>query len=323
MTSCDVTVVIPTRDRWDLLSRAALPSALSQEGVEHEVVVVDDGSEDGTAERLQELGDRRVRVLRHKRALGVAHARNEGVRAARGEWVSFLDDDDLWSPQKLRRQVEAANALGAGFVYSSGAAVDDRVRFLFAVAAPEPDLVVRELLRWNVIWCGCSNVMARTNLVRGLRGFDEQLLQLADWDLWIRLALAAPAAATREVLVAYTMHAQSMLLTDRRDVFPEMDYLVQKHRAAAESHGVQFDRALFTRWVARGHRRAGRRWQAARTYARGARRHRDVGAAVRAIGSLVLAEPTIDRAAQLTGSERRSALRQIQTTEPLWLSRYR
>jgi glycosyltransferase involved in cell wall biosynthesis len=323
VSSCDVTVVIPTRDRWELLSRAALSSALVQEGVEHEVVVVDDGSADGTAERLEQLRHPRLRVLRHERPLGVAHARNEGLRVARGTWVSFLDDDDLWSPQKLRQQLDAADAAGAGFVYSSGAAVDEGGSFLFAVAAPEPGAVARQLLRWNVIWCGCSNVMARADLVRRLGGFDEELLQLADWDLWIRLALAAPAAATREVLVAYTIHARSMLLTDRRDVFPEMDYLVEKHRAASDSYGVDFDRALFTRWVARGHRRAGRRWQAARTYAGGAWHHRDAGAVMRAIGSLVLAEPAAERAAQLTGGERRSTFQKIETAEPEWLSRYR
>ena len=62
----------------------------------------------------------------------------------------------------------------------------------------------------------------------------------------------------REVLGGYVMHDESMLLTDQRDVFPEMDYLVEKHGDAAREHGVEPDQALFTRWVARGHRRAGR-----------------------------------------------------------------
>jgi len=323
VTSCDVTVVIPTRDRWEVLSRAALASALAQEQVVHEVVVVDDGSVDGTAERVEALGDPRVRVVRHEHSLGVARARNTGLHAARGEWVSFLDDDDLWSPHKLCGQLDAADAAGASFVYSGGAAVDGQGRFLFAVSAPDPRELTRLLLRWNVIWCGCSNVAARTELVRRLGGFDEQLFQLADWDLWIRLALATRSAAISEILVAYAMHEQSMLLTDRRDVFPEMDYLAAKHSEASRMYGVDFDRALFTRWVARGHRLAGRRREAARIYARGARRHRDLGAAVRAVGSLVLSEPTIGRATRLAGFEERSSLEKIQVPEPEWLSRYR
>ena len=85
------------------------------------------------------------------------------------------------------------------------------------------------------------------------------------------------------MLVGYVMHDESMLLTDRRDVFPEMDYLVAKHRDAARAHGVELDEALFLRWVARGHRRAGRRRRAAQTYLRAARELGDVGAIPRAL----------------------------------------
>jgi glycosyltransferase involved in cell wall biosynthesis len=177
-----VTVVIPTRDRWQLLSTAALQAALLQEGVDREVIVVDDGSTDGTAEGLRSLADPRLRVIRHERPRGVAQARNAGIAAARGEWVSFLDDDDVWSPRKLRAQLDAA-ADGADFVYSIAAWLDDALSFLYCPIPPEPVGLASRLLRWNVIWGGCSNVMARTALVRRVGSFDERLFQLADWDL--------------------------------------------------------------------------------------------------------------------------------------------
>jgi glycosyltransferase involved in cell wall biosynthesis len=297
----EVSVVIPTRSRWHLLSSAALPSALEQEDVELEVIVVDDGSQDETPARLAELGDPRLVVIRHDASRGVAVARNAGIRAARGRWVSFLDDDDLWSPRKLRAQVDSADAAGAVFAYSAGGGLD---------------------AAWNVIWCGCSNVMARADVVGELGGFDERLVQLADWDLWIRLTLSGPAAATSEVLVGYVMHDESMLLTDRREVFPEMDYLVEKHGSAAREHGVALDEALFTRWVARGHRRAGRRAQAARTYLRGARRYRDFGAIPRALLSFA-PERIVDVSRWLGAVERRSALRKERVPEPGWVARFR
>ena len=231
----EVSVVVPTRSRWHLLSTAALPSALEQEDVELEVIVVDDGSGDETPARLAELDDSRLTVVRHESSRGVSVARNAGIEAARGRWVSFLDDDDLWSPRKLREQIDSAETAHAVFAYSAGGGLDASRSFLFAVAPPDPTTVTRELLRWNVIWCGCSNVLARADVVRELGGFDEQLVQLADWDLWIRLALAGPAAATSDILVGYVMHDESMLLTDRREVFPEMDYLVEKHREAARA----------------------------------------------------------------------------------------
>jgi len=317
----DVSVVIPTRSRWRLLSTAALPSALEQQDVEHEVIVVDDGSDDETRDRLAAIDDPRLRVVHHDAPLGVARARNAGIEAARGRWVSFLDDDDIWAPQKLRAELDAAESADAVFAYAGGAALDATRRFLFAVAPPDPGTVRRELLSWNVIWCGCSNVLARTDVVQDLRGFDESLFQLADWDLWIRLALAGRAAATPEVLVGYVIHQENMLLVDRRDVFPEMDYLADKHRAAGTAQGVAFDRALFARWVARGHRLAGRRRAAARTYLESAWRNGDLGAIPRALGSLAPGS-LVELSRRLAATERRSPLKTMAAPEPEWIARF-
>jgi glycosyltransferase involved in cell wall biosynthesis len=104
----DVTVVIPTRDRWDLLSRHGLRSALGQEDVEVEVIVVDDGSTDGSAEIAETFGEP-VRCIRQANT-GVAGARNRGLSEATGEFIAFLDDDDLWPREKLRIQVAALGA---------------------------------------------------------------------------------------------------------------------------------------------------------------------------------------------------------------------
>jgi glycosyltransferase involved in cell wall biosynthesis len=319
VTACDVSVVIPTRSRWRLLSSAALPAALGQERVDHEVIVVDDGSTDETPERLAAVRDPRLRVVRHEESLGVARARNAGVAVARGRWVGFLDDDDIWAPTKLRAQLDAVGADDIVFAYTAGAGLDARLRYLFAVPPPDPATVTRQLLWWNVIWCGCSNVIARTNVVRGLGGFDEQLSQLADWDLWIRLALSGRAAAVRDVLVGYVMHEASMLLTDRRDVFPEFDYLSAKHRRAGEELGTHPDRAKFARWVARGYRRAGRRRLATKTYLRSARENRDLGAIPRALSAL-LPERLIDTGRRFGPSD---PLRTVGGPEPSWIATFR
>jgi glycosyltransferase involved in cell wall biosynthesis len=315
----EATVVIPTRDRWEWLSRTALRAALEQQNVEHEVIVVDDGSGDGTAERVEGLGDERLRVIRHERSLGVSRARNAGIAAARGDWVAFLDDDDVWSPRKLRAQLDAARSAGALFAYAGAVWVDEDLRFLYGHAPPDPSTLASNLLRWNVVWGGCSNVVVRTDAVRELGGFDEELFQLGDWDLWIRLALAGPAARVDDVLVGLVMHQGSMLLVDRRDVFAELEWLRAKHRDAAERFGHGPDRALFARWVAVGHLRAGRRVRAARTYLRGTRHPGNV---VRAAGAL------LGRSALRRGKE---ALARVSprdpildtAVEPSWLGAYR
>jgi glycosyltransferase involved in cell wall biosynthesis len=319
----EVSVVIPTRNRWSLLAAAALPAALGQVEVDHEVIVVDDCSTDETPARLEELADERVRLERHEERRGVAHARNTGIASAHGEWVAFLDDDDIWSPRKLRLQIDAARARDAGFAYGASVWVDEQRRFLYGHDAPDPATLRKQLLRRNVMWSGCSNVIVRTDLVRRVGGFDEALFQLADWDLWLRLAREADAACCRDVVVGYTRHGEQMLLVDPVDVFHEFEYLVQKHRADSEELGVTLDRAWFARWVATGYLRAGRRRAAARAYLRGVRTTRSAGNVVRAAAAL-LGDPVVS-------AGRRALARfpgwlpagEHTATEPEWLRRYR
>jgi glycosyltransferase involved in cell wall biosynthesis len=283
----DVSVVIPTRNRWPFLSRT-LVSALAQEGVALEVVVVDDGSDDQTPERLGAVADARLRVFRHERSLGVARARNTGIEEARGAWIAFLDDDDTWSPAKLRTQLDALRRDRAVFAYASAVHVDEAGNVVAVEAAPEPDaLVPRLLTSENPMPAGCSNVVAAGDVLRRLGGFDERLFHLADWDLWLRLAASGTAVACPEVLVAYLKHAGNMLTVADRDIFGEFAYLSAKHRGEGAARGLRFDGVALSRWVASGHRRAGRRREAARAYLRGALAFRCPGNAVRAVNVMV------------------------------------
>ena len=269
-----VTVVIPTQGRWQLLRRT-LAGALSQRGVELEVVVVDDGSSDETAEGLVELGDQRVRPIRHDVSRHVAAARNAGIAAARGEWIAFLDDDDLWAPNKLCGQLGAAAEQKADFAWCAGLVVDARCSILEAWPARDPDEILGLLLRGNWIPAGASNVVARAEVIRDLGGFDEELRHFADWDLWIRLAAAGRGAACPDALVAYVRHPRNMILTDPRGVVRELRALAAKHRAVADLYGVRPDRVLpdqagVFRWLGATQARSGRRARAAAYYLRAA-----------------------------------------------------
>jgi glycosyltransferase involved in cell wall biosynthesis len=256
------------------LLEVTLAAALSQEGVELEVVVVDDGSRDGTAARLAELGDERVHVVRHAEARGVAAARNRGIAEARAEWVAFLDDDDLWAPGKLRAQLGAARASGAGFAYCAAVAVDGRRRVTRALPFPAPAELMQRLLRLNAMPAGGSNVIVHTELVRELGGFDERLHHLADWDLWLRLAEAAPATSSPQVCVAYLEHGMNMHLTELKRVRREFVYLAKKHERLGKRHGIALDSAGFELWMAWAHRRSGHALRAAWIYLRSAAVHR-------------------------------------------------
>jgi glycosyltransferase involved in cell wall biosynthesis len=320
----EVTVVIPTRNRWALLSRAALSSALRQEDVEHDIIVVDDGSTDETPERLRQVDNPRVRVIRLEERRGVAKARNEGIAAARGEWVAFLDDDDVWSPRKLRLQIDVARSESAVFAYGGVVSIDEHGTAHYAFPLPDPADLPRRLLAASIVPAGCSNVLARTDVVRALGGFDEQLFQLSDWDLWIRLAWSGRAAACNEILVGYLEHSANMLLTDDRDVTRELEYLVAKHARLRAEHEVELDRVTFSHWVAWGHLRRKRRLRAARVYLGSGianRRPRDIylAAAFTARAALPLSR-MIAAVRSITGSDPSHA---YPVAEPSWLELYR
>ena len=300
----EVTVVIPTRDRYDLL-RVTLASVLAQEGVVLEVVVVDDGSRDGTAEFGRESRDPRVRTVRHETSRGVARARNAGIASAAGAWLAFLDDDDLWAPDKLARQLSAARAADAGFAYSAAMTFESDGRVLHRLDPPPGDDVLARLMPGNMIPAGASNVIARTDLVRRLGGFDESLDHFADWDLWIRLARESRAAVCDEVHVAYRLHAGSMLVTNWRPVADEFDRVVRKNDPDGGDPGLARVRAAgLAAWQAWGHRRSGRRARAAWLYAASGVRHRSRGNLARAVGCL-LGERVMQTAGRIRGGERR------------------
>jgi glycosyltransferase involved in cell wall biosynthesis len=293
-----VTVVIPTRDRWPTVTRA-VACALHQVDVDVEVIVVDDGSRDGTQDGLAQIADERLKVLRLPRSRGGAHARNAGIKEARGSWVAFLDDDDVWSPSKLRLQLEMAQAVQAGFVYARAMYVREPGVVLRPTMLPSPGSLATRLLAANVIPAGASNVIARTRLVRGQGGFDERLDHLTDWDMWIRLSQAVSAGACDDVLVGYVEHRSNRYKHSGGVVDAEFDYLVEKHREASAAAGVDFDRARFARGAALGYLRSGRRIAAARVYLHSAISDRSPGNAGRGAAAL-LGESFRDRFARDT-----------------------
>ena len=263
-----ISVVIPTKDRWDRL-RVALAMVLTQSHQGPlEVIVVDDGGSDGTADHLRRLGDPRIRVVRRERAGGVSTARNAGLAAATHPWVAFTDDDDIWSTTKLERQLAAVGAVD-GECWCAGAAVTvfgDWASLGRQMPAPEPSEVARQALSDNPIPGGGSGVLVSTTLARRVGGFDPELSLLADWDMWTRLALAAPFVPVDEALLCYMIHDTSMSLDAGRSL---RESAIMRDRYAEHRSRLGVDHFGGAReWIAGNQARARNRVPAIRTYAR-------------------------------------------------------
>jgi glycosyltransferase involved in cell wall biosynthesis len=280
-----VSVVIPTRNRAGLVE-LAVEMTLRQEGVEVEVIVVDDGSDDDTSERLRALGDPRVTVLRHDVSCGIGAARNTGVAHASSAWVAFRDDDDVWAPTKLAQQVSAANETGATWIYCGYVPVNPALAVIGESWHPtDPAKILDELRRTCSIACG-SIVLARRDAIVALGGFDSEIGIgiAADWDMWLRLAASEPAATTPGILVGYVRQPGSVQLQNVDSLGAEFDFLKKKHAAV----GLDLDETAFLAWIPGMYRQAGQRRRAAQLYARSAwrlRRPTDLARAGAALGS--------------------------------------
>lgn len=267
-----VSVIIPTRNRRALLARA-LACALWQEGVDLEVVVVVDGSSDDTDDFLAGVTDDRLRVVRHPVAKGVAAARNSGIDVASGAYLAFLDDDDVWAPDKLSSQLAAMSG-GCGWSCTAAVVVDD----LLTPGRPEHTWssgdVADEMLERNVVPGGASNVVAEASLVRRVGGFDPDFQILADWDLYLRLGQEAPLAVVERPLLGYFVHRGSMA-HDAPRAMAEFEALRRKYAELRASRGVALAEApwlgYLSCWALRaGDRRSAitLRWRLARQQGR-------------------------------------------------------
>jgi glycosyltransferase involved in cell wall biosynthesis len=210
-----LSVIIPTRNCLEWLPRAmASALAVPVEGVE--VIIVDDGSTDGTAEFLAqaEASGLAIRVLRRAGGEGAASARNAGLALAQAPVVGFLDADDIWQPGRIAERLawhEAHPETALSFGEYETLYADNRraprllgytPRFAAAVAPGEQDWQ-SEILALGAAGAGliygenpvCTSVvLASRAAVEAVGGFDASLGQAEDWDLWVRLALHGPVA---------------------------------------------------------------------------------------------------------------------------------
>lgn len=209
-----VSVIVPTYNRAQIVVRA-LDSVLEQTWRPIELIVVNDGSPDDTAQVLEAARSRAIAAGVAPRFIskpngGAASARNAGLRAATGEYVAFLDDDDLWRPQKLERQLAAMRDSGADacccFVSRHGG------RHKRSPASEEALLRGRDAARFvsRAAYAHITSIVFKAALCKAVGEFDESLRVYEDEEWKARLVHEASFAAVPEELATYTFSEQSL-----------------------------------------------------------------------------------------------------------------
>ena len=234
MISPSVDVVIPTYNRSSLVVRA-VKSVIAQKYRDFHIWIVDDGSTDDTRSAIERLSDSRITYLRHNSRRGGAAARNTAIQESRSGVVAFLDSDDEWSADKLRRQVEYFNRAEVGVVYCGLDVVDDRFGLVESTEYESADTPTYRRLLGG--WCPPTTSLfaVRREALMESGVFDVNLGGYQDYDLWLRLARVTKFAAVPGRLVTKHVHGEHQLTSDPESRAEALQLFLGKWSAAMEA----------------------------------------------------------------------------------------
>ena len=260
-----VSVILPTFDRLHYL-QPAVSSVLAQTYSDWELLIADDGSHEETKAYLRGLTDSRIRLLWLQHTGRPAIVRNTALRHARGEWVAFLDSDDLWHSSKLQRQIDSL-AAHSGCEWSlTGCAVIDGGNAGHGRLRVAGGWVLDRLISEEATIATPSVLVAR-RVLQELGGFDEQLISCEDYELWLRLAARSEADLVDEPLTLVRRHAEHSAdeLTCLKDLARMLERVERSGIASQTPTMLQWRRAKCAASLARAYAQGGQRRQALAT----------------------------------------------------------
>lgn len=194
-----VSIIMPSYNTAKYIS-ASIRSVLNQTYTNWELLIVDDHSTDNTDEVIQPfLTDSRIKYLKNKKNSGAAVSRNRALKEAKGEWIAFLDSDDLWMPQKLQKQVQFMQRNNYHFSYTNYAEIDTAGKKT-GVKITGPKKITKAGM-FNYCWPGCLTVMYDAKAVGLIQIAD--IKKNNDYALWLKVCQKADCYLLEEELALY------------------------------------------------------------------------------------------------------------------------
>lgn len=203
--------VIITAYNCEAFIADAIQSVLNQSRAVDEIVVIDDGSIDATRRVIADFADQGIKFIQQQN-MGASAARNKGIRETSGEYIAFLDADDIWLDNKIRLQVDYLNAHPKTALVSGFARRWNTTKGTVRVRGkifPNIGSLRREMLVYNVIG-NASMVMVRRSALQEIGLFKEDIHWGQDWELWQRLVARYDAAIIPELVTTYRWHKQNL-----------------------------------------------------------------------------------------------------------------
>ncbi|WP_375512534.1 glycosyltransferase family 2 protein [uncultured Nostoc sp.] len=218
----NVSVIIPTFQRADLVSET-IESVLAQTYTDYEIIVVNDGSTDNTREVLAKFKDK-ITVIDQENK-GLATARNTGIMASQGQYIAFVDDDDLWIPNKLEKQIPCFESNpNIGLVYSNIVFFDDNCVFTSKIwpKGSHPPGVLKSWMLFMVDYIPVPTVVVRRECLDKVGLFDQTLTSCEDYDLWLRIIEKFSVHFLNKTVAFYRQSVNSMSTNKERMLVNEI-----------------------------------------------------------------------------------------------------
>ncbi|MHA6261271.1 glycosyltransferase family 2 protein [Sporosarcina sp. CAU 1771] len=202
-----ISIIMPAYNCENFVEESIL-SVINQTYIFWELIVIDDGSIDNTNQIIQNLAssNERIRIFKNESNRGVSETRNKGISLAKGEWIAFLDSDDMWKEKKLEKQIYHALKKDVSFVFTGSSYVDVIGKPYKGVFEVPEVVTYKKLRKHNVI--SCSSVLAKKTLFNSIKMERDDLHE--DYAVWLRiLKLGDNALGINEPLLIYRISKKS------------------------------------------------------------------------------------------------------------------
>lgn len=221
-----VSVIIPAHNAMTYLPET-IKSVVQQTFTDFEVLIVNDGSSDRIVQWADSLSDNRIKLISQLNQ-GVSSARNTAINESSGEYIAFLDADDLWETKKLEKQVQFLDSNPkVGLVATWMTLTDEQGKALSDVKINFPQgNVKKEIIEVGLIPCG-SIPMVRSSCFEKVGLFDSTLRYGEDWEMWARIATDYDFGLIKELLVYYRQHPKNSSKKSQ-EILPDFDRLIEK-----------------------------------------------------------------------------------------------
>ncbi|HVT83842.1 MAG TPA: glycosyltransferase [Chitinophagaceae bacterium] len=211
-----ISVIIPTYNRLPLL-KEAIASVIEQTYIKWELIIVDDGSTDGTADAIQKMSDSRIRLIPLSHSGHIGQVMNEGVKHCSGEWLAFLDSDDIWLPQKLELQIHSLKKEKKKWCYGSFEYIDENKKLIYKSPEKFPPLsgrILEEIIKGQAGIAICS-LMVEKKFFEMVGGFSSDPGVRNDYELALRIALKEEIAFVPDIILKVRDHVNRIYKSRR------------------------------------------------------------------------------------------------------------